>query len=146
MTASRRAATVVTALLAGASLLMVTGAVLARMLVPYALEGHVERLNERNRNSGGSNVWLLELADGRDYFLDEAGAATIPVGHDISKDAWSRTIEVDGEPRPIGWSRASRGPVAWALAVVAMTVAVAVITPRSRQAATPPPLEPASSS
>jgi hypothetical protein len=125
---------------------MLTGAVLARMLVPYAIDGRVERLNERNHNSGGSDVWLLELADGRNYFIDETAARALPVGSDISKDGWSRTIDVDGDSRPIGWSRESAGPILWGFVVAVASVAIAAVSPRNRRAGTSRPPEPASSS
>jgi hypothetical protein len=146
MSRSHRVGVVLTAILAAGSALMVTGAVVARMLVPYAIDGHVARLNERNHNSGGSDVWLLELEDGRNYFLDEVGARTITVGSDISKDAWSRTIEVDGDPRRVGLSHESTGPIVWAITIGAVSVGVAAVKPRSRREATPRPPEPAASS
>jgi hypothetical protein len=124
---------------------MVIAAVGARTLVPYAITGHVADLDERNHNSGGSDVWMLQLADGRDYFIDAMTAETIENGADLHKAAWSRAITVNGHDRRVGASRASVGPPLWAMAVALLATGVVLFRPRSRRAEASPPSEPATS-
>lgn len=131
---------------------MVVSAVGARTLVPYAVHGRVADLDERNHNSGGSDVWLLQMEDGRDYFIDVVPARTIDPDFDeaapalrIDKEAWSREIRIDGHPRRVGASRDVVGPIVWALAVAALTIGVAVLRPGSRRARASDPSEPATS-
>jgi hypothetical protein len=123
-------------------------AVLARTTIPYELHGEVVAIDVRNRRSGGAEVWLVQLEDGRAYFTDEVVARTLEEGGTVDKDAWSREVLIAGSvPRRIGLSRASAGPVLWAgavLVVVALTVRWSwKQRPDSRPEGPPPPPAPA---
>jgi len=132
---------------------MVVSAVVARTLVPYAIHAHVAALDERNHNSGGSDVWLLQLDDGRDYFIDVVAARTISDAAidpgapaiQIDKEAWSRELLVDGRDRRVGASRELVGPTLWALWVLILTIAVAALRPGSRRGPAARPSAPGAS-
>jgi hypothetical protein len=131
--------------LALASALLVIAAVAVRTLVPNSIDARVLAIDERNHNSGGSDVWLLQLDNGRNYFIDDVAALTIPKGSQVHKDAWSRTITIDGHPRRIGASQESVGPATWAGLVAGVAVLTALLKPGSRPAEASAPSEPATS-
>ena len=142
---SRTAGAALTIAVAAGAAVLIIAAVGARTLVPYGFDAHVAAIDERNHNSGGSDVWLLQLDNGRDYFIDVVTAETVENGADIHKAAWSRAITVDGRDRRVGASRASVGPTLWALAVAVLATGVVLFRPRNRPEEASPPSEPATS-
>jgi hypothetical protein len=102
------------------SAFLVVAAVLARTLIPYEVHADVVAIDERNHNSRGSDVWLVQLDDGREYFVDDVAAATLVAGYSVDKDAWSREVAVAGTTRRIGVSREAWGPAAWSVVVLGL--------------------------
>jgi hypothetical protein len=139
---SRRTAAWVVGLVAVSSAIMVGGAVLARTLVPYAVDGRVTQIELRKGGGPGTDVWLVHIDTGEgsgdagnDYWLDDMAAAALvngslrdlrvsegAVARTARKDAWSLHLELGGSERDLVPTRQLVGPTVWAFAVVSGVV------------------------
>jgi hypothetical protein len=95
------------------SLAVVLAGLVGRTLVPFAIEGTVVSIDERNRDPG-TEIWIVNMADGTRWFTDEAGARAFRPGV-ASKPAWSRDVLVGTAERDIALTRDLLGPGIWAL-------------------------------
>lgn len=136
---TRRTAAWVVGLVAVSSAIMVGGAVLARTLVPYAVDGRVTQIELRKGGGPGTDVWLVHIDNGaeagEDYWLDDMAAAALvngslrdlrvsegAVARTARKDAWSLHLELGGSERDLVPTRQLVGPTVWAFAVVSGVV------------------------
>lgn len=115
------------ALLTLASLLAVFVALVGRTLVPFAVEGRVISIDERNRDPG-TEVWVVNMADGERWFVDDDAARAFRPGV-VSKPAWSRTVRTGTTERSIGPGRDLLAPALWST-LTAAGIGVSLLTRR----------------
>ncbi|HEX2295459.1 MAG TPA: hypothetical protein VHN37_09135 [Actinomycetota bacterium] len=82
---------------------------LRRSTIPSSLDGTAEALDVRfEKEPGIDDVHLLTI-DGDVFHVDARVAGAVRPGDRVRKDAWSRTLLVDGEPHRLGLSRDAVG-------------------------------------
>jgi len=91
----------------GALLVLLGGwSFLARSTLPLALDGTVTSVQVlAEKHPGVDYVWMVTLDDGSPRHLDRSVARLTTEGAVVSKDAWSRTLRVDGVAHDVGPSR-----------------------------------------
>jgi hypothetical protein len=104
---SRSAALV---LVAGALAFAAWGAyaMVARSAVPLRWHGTVTEVRVvAEKHRGVDDVWFVRV-DGRQVHVDAALARTLSPGDRVDKDAWQRTLRVNGVARDLPLSREAR--------------------------------------
>jgi hypothetical protein len=97
----------------------------SRSAIPLKLHGTVrqtQRLIEKT--PGVDDVCLVTLDSGRPFQLDLPVFEAVREGQSLNKPAWARTLDVDGRPVALSWSRDFRG-MAWAMPLTVL-ICVAV--------------------
>lgn len=122
-----RATTIALAILTLVSLLSVMVALVGRSLVPFAVDGLVVSIDERNRDPG-TEVWVVNMADGDRWFVDDDAARAFRPGV-VSKSAWSQTVRTGTTERSIGTGRDLVGPALWG-ALTAATIGLSLVSTR----------------
>ncbi|RNL62649.1 hypothetical protein EFK50_12900 [Nocardioides marmoriginsengisoli] len=81
----------------------------ARSTIPLALDGTVTSIELRHeKHPGVDDVWMVGFDDDGPRHLDRAVAALLTEGDRVRKDAWSRTLVVDGETHDVALSDDAR--------------------------------------
>ncbi len=107
-----------------------------RTLIPQALDArleHRERRTEKHR--GLDDVVLWHFDGGHVVQVTDVVDELVPRGARVTKDAWERTLRVDGEARPLTWSDDVVGMarVAGPSALALLGLAWAVVRRRGRR-------------
>lgn len=106
----------------------------SRSTIPIALDGRVTAIDVRHeKHPGVDDVWLVGI-DGHARHVDHAVARLLHEGAQVRKDAWDRTMSIDGVTHRLELSADARRMLllapAMALAFAVLTVAVARREPR----------------
>jgi len=109
-------------LVVGSALAMNTWALLDRMLLPHEVDGTVEIVQHRNRTGQGTDVWLIRMEDGTEYFADEPAGSLVSSGDRLQSATWSRQVTVEGRPSKVPFTRVTWGPLAWSVLCVGVVV------------------------
>lgn len=76
---------------------------LVRSTIPFELHAVVTRAYIRGNRSGGAEIYLISLDDGREVIVDVNVEETLATGDIIDKEAWSTTLTYRrGTARTVG--------------------------------------------
>lgn len=116
-----------------------------RATIPLALDDRIEDTYARNRNSGGAEVYFVELTDGRRLLVDRYVAESLEDASSVRKARWSWTLTADDAvDYPLWRTRELPRMAALTLALVGLVLLLAlgrekvddvlrtVLRPRSR--------------
>lgn len=92
----------------------------ARSTIPLAIDGVVSLKEKRlEKHPDVDDVYLLTFDGGRGLQVDRSVYEAVPVGADLKKRAWQKSLGVDDRVIDLDWSTdARRMPWAMALALV----------------------------
>ncbi len=103
MPSRERRLVVVALALTGVAMIALAGwSLVARSALPLSLDGTVTSVEVRHeKHPGVDDAWFVALDGGRPRHLDRDVAALLEPGDRVTKDAWSRTVTVDGTTHPV---------------------------------------------
>jgi hypothetical protein len=106
----------------------------ARSTIPLSLHDQVVDIEmRREKHPGKDDVYLLQLRSGRVLQIDPTIARVITPGSQISKDAWSRTLQIDSQAMDLKWSPDFYGMIRAMPAMMLLLLATAAVIDMTRR-------------
>jgi len=100
-----------------------------RSTIPTDLHGTVTAVGMRHeKHPGVDDVWLISVDAGGLRHVDSDVAALLDVGDSVEKDAWSRTLTVNGDRHRLALSEHARAMLAFAPVIALVIASLTLLT------------------